>query len=268
MLETEDRSTGQKPTPGRRSPGSWLLVAAAVAVVAVVGALLVAAAGDDETQVPATTPTTTPAVNITDYWEDNPDLVPGRDLVDPDNDETTPLQVTYEVTAQGWASWIGALKFREHGHSSFSVTTVTNLVTDACSGHGPLDPPVGPTVDDLATALTQLAPFEVAAPPTDVTLLGYQGKHLELTVPDLTVTGVGTQRRFSDCIDGELRSWISPLLGGAFVGYLGVPGSTEEFWILDVDGTRVVLVKLTSPDTPAQDVAERDAMFDSISIER
>ena len=81
------------------------------------------------------------------------------------------------------------------------------------------------------------------------------------------VNGDGGNRRFADCDEGELRSWISPLLGGAFWGYLGVPGISEEYWILDVEGTRLVLVKLDSPDTPAQDVAERDAMFDSISIE-
>src|SRR5687767_9851461 len=45
MLETEDRPTGDGPTPSRRAPGRWLLVAAAAAVVTVVGTLLVAASG-------------------------------------------------------------------------------------------------------------------------------------------------------------------------------------------------------------------------------
>ena len=57
--------------------------------------------------------------------------------------------------------------------TGLSITTVTNLATDGCLDPTPLDPPVGPTVDDLATALSQLAPFEVTAPPTDVTLVGY-----------------------------------------------------------------------------------------------
>ena len=77
---------------------------------------------------------------------------------------------------------------------------------------------MGPTVDDLATALSQLAPFEVTAPPTDVTLFGYPGKHLELTVPD---------RGFADCGNGELHSWISPLNGGSFSGYDG-PGRDAQ----------------------------------------
>ena len=34
-----------------------------------------------------------------------------------------------------------------------------------------------------------------------------------------------------------------------------------------MDGTRLVLVKWDSPDTSAEDLAERDAIFDSIRIE-
>jgi hypothetical protein len=141
-----------------------------------------------------------------------------------------------------------------------TITTLDNLVSDGCRDVAPLEPPVGPTVDDLATALSQLAPFEVTAPPTDVTLLGYEGKHLELTVPDEGLT---------DCPDGELHSWISPLNDNgatSFSGYNG-PGETEEFWILDVEGTRLVLVKWDSPQASAEAVAERDAIFDSIRIE-
>jgi hypothetical protein len=265
MLETEDRPTGQDPpTPGRRSPGSWLLVAALIAVVAIVGALLVAAGDDDETQVPATTSTTAPAQDVMVAGESDSALEPGRYFIDPDGDDTTPLRVTYEIAAEGWSFWYGAMKESDVGHSAVSIATVTNLVTDGCTDHDPQVPPVGPSVDDLATALTQLAPFEVTAPPTDVTLLGYSGKHLVLTVPDLPVAADGA---FADCADeGTLHSWISPNQGGSFWGY-SEPGHREEFWILDVDGTRLVLQKNGSPGTPAQDLAEQQAIFDSIRIE-
>jgi hypothetical protein len=33
-------------------------------------------------------------------------------------------------------------------------------------------------------------------------------------------------------------SWIAPVNGGAYFGYTG-PGYTEEFWILDVEGSRL-----------------------------
>jgi hypothetical protein len=213
---------------------------------------------------------------------------PGRYFVDPDGDDATPLRVTFKVANEGWQSWFGVVKYLPgpaDGFTGLSITTVTNMVTDGCEDHTPLDPPVGPTVDDLAIALSQLAPFEVTAPPTDVTLFGYQGKHLELTVPALPVTGAGSASpskniaKFMDCDMGEIHSWISPindrssgLLGhssptnGEFNAYQ-TPGQTEEFWILDVEGTRVVLVSFDTPNAPAEDIAERDAIFDTIRIE-
>jgi hypothetical protein len=270
MLETEDRPTSHEPeTPRRRSRRRWLLVAAAAAVVAVAGALVVAAGGDDDGQIDilAPTPTTAPAParNVMDL-KNFQALAPGRYFVDADSDDTTPLRVTYQVASEGWKQWFGAMKIGHGGAIGLSISTVTNVVSDGCRDHTPVDPPVGPTVDDLATALSQLAPFELTAPPTDVTVFGYQGKHLELTVPDLRVTG-GTEAQFADCVDGELHSWIAPNNDGEpFRGY-DQPGQTEEFWILDVDGTRLVLVKLDTPGSPAQDIAERDAIFDTIRIE-
>jgi hypothetical protein len=268
MLETtEDRPTGHEPATPRRSPGRWLLVAAMVAVVAVVGTLLVAAGGDDEEdQVPATsTPTTAPAQDV---MAAPGQLDRGSYFIDPDADDATPLRVTFQIEAEGWERFIGPLKNADSGHTAVHITTVPNLVTDGCLDHTPVDPPVGPTVDDLATALSQLSPFEVTAAPTDVTAFGYSGKHLALKVPDDVRVDPAAEHfhHFADCADGELHSWISTNNEGSFYGYED-PGHTEEFWILDVQGTRLVLVKDASPGTPAQDLAERDAIFDTIRIE-
>jgi len=194
-------------------------------------------------------------------------LEQGRYVVDPDGDPATSLRVTFDVAAAGWNSWIGAAKFDSPGPVVLNVTTVENLVRDGCHDQVPAEPPVGPTVDDLATALTRLAPFEVTAQPSDVTVLGYRGKHLQLTVPDLAVAGEGEGREFADCLSGELHSWISHNLDGSFWGYLAEPGRTEDFWILDVAGTRLVLTTLTSPETSRGDLAELQNMFDSVDIE-
>jgi hypothetical protein len=269
MLETEDRPIGHEPPrPGRRSPSSWLLVAAAVAVLAVVGAVLVAAAGDDdETQVPATDTTApAPAQDIADLPEFS-ELEPGPYFIDPDGDDATPLRVTYDVAAEGWSQWPGAVKFQDDGHVALSIMAIDNLVRHGCTDHRLADPAVGPSVDDLAIALSQLAPFEVTSPPSDVTMFGYEGKHLQLTVPDLPVTGSGETREFAGCTDGNLNSWSGENHDGAFYGYNADPGTTEDYWILDVDGTRLVFITLEIPGSPAQDREELQAIFDSISIE-
>jgi hypothetical protein len=193
---------------------------------------------------------------------------PGTYFIDPDADPSTPLRVVYEVPVDGWSQWIGAAKFdeAEGGHVAVSITTVENVVRQACNNHSPADPPVGPGVDDLATALADLAPFSVTSPPKNVTTYGYRGQHLELSVPDLPVSHEG----FTECLDDNLYSWMSPHLGpqgdNAFFGYTG-PGYREELWILDVGGTRLLIAAGRSPGSPSQALAEQQAILDSIRIE-
>jgi hypothetical protein len=45
------------------------------------------------------------------------------------------------------------------------------------------------------------------------------------------------------------------------------PGHTEAFWILDVEGNRLMIEANWSPDSPRKDVAEMRAILDSIRIE-
>jgi hypothetical protein len=200
--------------------------------------------------------------------EDFVPLDPGTYFIDPDADPSTPLRVVYEVPVEGWSQWTGAVKFGDDvGHVAVSIATVENVVRQACRNHSPADPPVGPSVDDLATALSDLAPFRVTSPPKDVTVHGYSGKHLELTVPDMPVDSEGN---FTNCVDLNLASWMSPNGGppgdNAFFGYSG-PHYTEEFWILDVEGTRLMIAAERSAGSPSHDLAEQQAILDSIRID-
>jgi hypothetical protein len=106
--------------------------------------------------------------------------------------------------------WVGAANFAKDGHVGVSITTVTNLVRHGCRDHSPADPPVEPTVDDLATALADLARFLVTSPPTAITIYGYSGKHLELAVPRRADRGRGDDRRFTECIGGNSRAGSHP----------------------------------------------------------
>ena len=93
--------------------------------------------------------------------------------------------------------------------------------------------------------------------------------HLELTVPNLPAAGAGDNRAFTECIDGKLKNWVAPLdteAGDAFYGYTG-PGYVEEFWVLDVDGTRLVIAAGRSPGSPAEDVEQLHTILSSIQIE-
>lgn len=185
--------------------------------------------------------------------------------------DTTPVRISYTIPAAGWSSFLGPYKDSGEGEDLQRVTVnfadIENLTVDACTDHDPLDPPVGPTVDDLAAALAMLPPLEVASPPSDVSAFGYSGKHLEIMVPASVPWKViaGTPL-FTDCYQGVLRTWIDPELSYAFYGYTA-PGDTEEFWILDVEGTRVVIAALRSANASADMLAEQQAILDSIVIE-
>lgn len=233
--------------------------------------------GPDAVASPVSTPSARPTPRSTppirDIWGFQPlrPIEPGPYFIDPDLDPSTPLRIAYEVPAEGWSMWIGAVKFNDDGgHVGVTITTVVNLVRDGCRDHSWTDPPIGESVNDLAAALAALEPFEVTSPPKDVTVYGYRGKHLELTVPDLPTDGEGDDLRFSECISGNLKSWVAPMdtaeEGDAYYGYTG-PGYREEFWILDVQGTRLMIGAGVSPGAPAEDVAEVRALLDSIRIE-
>ena len=191
--------------------------------------------------------------------------------IDPDNDPSTLLRVMYTISEEGWVQWIGTFKpedvVGEERYVGVSIATVSNLMADACVDQRPADPPVGPTVDDLAAALAGLPPFQVTKPPSDVTIYGYSGKHLELTVPgDIPFEIRFGDGYFTNCGQGELQSWIVPGGFDYFYGYAG-PGQVEEFWILDVDGSRLMIQATWFPESPPKDLAEMRTILDSIRIE-
>src|SRR3989304_6624090 len=106
----------------------------------------------------------------------------------------------------------------------------------------------------------------VTSTPTDVTMYGYRGKYLELTVPDLPVEGDD----FIGCVDGNLLSWVAPIdvaegEGGAFPGYNAEP--VEGFWALDVAGTRLVIEANWAPASPPAAVAALPAILGQIRVD-
>jgi hypothetical protein len=134
---------------------------------------------------------------------------------------------------------------------------VTNLFADPCRRitEGQLDPPVGPTVDDLATALRNQA-GENAAAPTDVTVGGYSGKRVELSQP----AGLD----IATCESGAFTRWTE---SGTFGGHNYGNGQRNVVYILDVDGLRAVIDTSYLPGTSDASLAELEQIVASIRIE-
>ena len=136
----------------------------------------------------------------------------------------------------------------------FAFWNVDNVLVDPCdAAAGKLVPPIGPSVDDLVAALSELGGFQ-ATVPVDVTVVDFRGKEIELTALDLE-SGCPDVIAFSSGED----TWDVPA------------GETLRLQILDVEGVRIVMTddpwinELATPDPAAE--AELQQILDSIRIE-
>ncbi len=95
---------------------------------------------------------------------------------------------------------------------------VDNVTAGGCATgwpHAGFDPPVGPGIDDLASALASLSSIE-ATTPEDITLSGWHGRRLDLTFPE------------GFCADQpELFAWSRMLDPSQTLG-AGVPGTHQS----------------------------------------
>jgi hypothetical protein len=144
--------------------------------------------------------------------------------------------------------------FGTDGGQGISAWTVRNVYAEPCKWAGTLlDPPIDPSVHGLVAGLTSQKDRHATAP-TDVSLDGFTGKYIELTTP----AGIDV----ADCDGGEFRTWIDAN------GQRNLEADQRDLlWIVDVDGTRLVIDAALGPDTTPQDRADRIQMVESIRIE-
>jgi hypothetical protein len=219
---------------------------AVAAVVAVIGGAAIAInsmnSDDDVERAPAVQPTVAPTTTIAattgTYIMSEFHTLGGK----------SDVRLTYAVPA-GWKDGGFSVDKTSAAHVFFD--NVTNIYTDSCPSVL-VDPPVGPTVDDLASAWANLPGFHATAP-TDITVDGFHGKQVEFTVPDYNKT---------DCPDGDFKLWAS----GNGAWWADTPNQHNQLWILDVNGTRLVIVAFVDPDASPQDRADLDQVLASIQI--
>jgi hypothetical protein len=251
-----------------------LLAAAAVLIVAVVGYNLLAPSNTagppgpsaSVTPTPAPPATATPAATVPGasgpwvLWQGP--LPAGTYVANPFPAPNDALQILFTVP-DGW-----------HGAPPGAVTPAVGpggpdgaavaaqrpmaLYVDPCLGQAEGSPtlPAGETVDDLVDALVEISsgpepPYTVTTPESTV-LSGYAGKRLDLLLP--------SDVDFSTCNDGTFWVWdVGPYAQG--------PGNRWHLWILDVDGTRVVIFAQDFATTSPETRADLEAIVDSIRIQ-
>jgi hypothetical protein len=249
-------------------PARLAVAAAAVFAIAVIGVIAIpkggSIGGPQPTASPTPVPTPSPspvavplgdlAAGTTYFWDDPCCVGTGR--------------IIFTMPATGWftfdAIFLGkGTRNPDHFDLYISPHLVGNLYTGGCHWLGTkLDPPVGPTVDELATALNvQAGPG--ASPPTDVDIGGYHGKKVELSIPpDVDVTKCDSDGTFA-----LFGRWLGAgsLFGAAPWTYGN--GQHNTVYILDVNGTRQVIDTMYLPGRSAADRAELDQIVASIRFE-
>jgi hypothetical protein len=194
----------------------------------------------------------------------------------PVSDDPLPVEPgTYRIPRSAWSVADLRVTFPEgwtvqYGHVfagnpdqddefGFYPVVVDAIWPEACAGSDSGDPMVvGPSVDDLAAALLK-QPGPTASDPVETTLGGYPATRIDLIVPEgfaldaCNAAGIG------------LQIWYSPAADKNFVL---VADGTASVYILDVDGERQVFLVQHGSTTSSEDLAELQAVLDSIRIER
>ena len=135
-----------------------------------------------------------------------------------------------------------------------------SIFSDPChwdvDGSGPGQPgdiEVGPSVDELATALAANAAYE-ATTPTDVTIGGFAGKRVDVQLPSGEC----------DTLDGNGVYFVFGGREGHV--YAQGDGSNWQVSIVDVDGTRLIAALFSYAGTSAADLSAGQAIIDSLVI--
>ena len=130
------------------------------------------------------------------------------------------------------------------------------VYSDAChwedGNHpGPLD-----TVDGLVAALTEQLGWAEVTAPSDISVDGYVGKAFQRTAPaDMSDCSTrnfkGGMRTGEPGASSDFRSWENPDGPAGWAGEYYEPGWIETLWVLDLDGTMVVISTGVWPEPSA-----------------
>jgi hypothetical protein len=257
---------------GTRWPLRALGAAAAVLVVAIGGyQFLSGGSGSGGTNA---TPSPSPSMIARGSFQPTPfpvgegPLAAGTYIVHPLRTSGSALEVTFTVP-DGWLGWenglhpAGAPGASAPGGTAIQFIDVASL-NDPCRWSGTADDVnPGPSVDDLVAALRAQTAYGVSDA-VDVTIAGQHGKRVDIVIPDEPF--VGQTPEAPGCDDGVFRLWNTP--DGPHEFFVQGPANRLQTNILDVAGTRLVIVVQDFPGTSTSDRSELDAIVDSLVIER
>jgi hypothetical protein len=222
--------------PGKAGRG--LLIGIAAAAVVLLGGLVYVTSSGTEPMTPAPNAVPLPA---------GAKLDPGAYYADTDGVESTSPRGTFVVAGTGWESLeAGAAKWGDGDYVSLLVTEVEDVSSPGC---GATSEPAATSAEDLAHQFAA-AGFTIVEPLASVSAFGQNGYHLRVEVP-------------SGCAGPAMVVWNGPVWGER---YYQEAGQIEEYWLLDVEGTPVLVEASWFPESPEADLTDLTAVLDSLVI--
>jgi len=238
-------------------------VAAAAVIVIAVGALTFLQRPTGPGATPTQSPTTTPTPEVTPAPTASVEPISNLPITGP-----VPAG-TYRVTStnilvtvpSGWH--INGSEGRDLRKNEGSAEVVLmfwrpdiGVRPDACGGsEGPSS--TGPTADDLLAALRDQDSTDVSEP-VDVTIGEIAAQHLVVSASE----GIDP----AACEETLLHVWSSPTANGNDFGVTDPSGL--PVYVSETESGRVVFTMFNGPDATAEDLAERDAVMESMVIEK
>jgi hypothetical protein len=270
-------------TPTMNKFATITLGAAAVVLALVVGSQLLRSpnngtnVGGDPTATPQ--PTALPTPSPTD-WSGLPAgayLITGED----GPIDNGPVQTTVDIASPGWTSFAEAdgMSKNEDGLDppesagamllawAWPADTGFNVYGDPCHWTTTIPNEPATTPDEIAADLAAQASRDATAP-VDVTVGGYAGKAVTLHVPlSYDLPNAPREEEFADCDNSIFATYGLDSDESVDTRNAQGPGQIDELWILDVNGSIVILDGAYSPATPADVVEELRALAESATFE-
>lgn len=242
------------------------IAAAAVLVVALIGYQFLprtGGVGGQPTPSPSPTLAPTPGPTAAPFLPGSGPVAAGTYTLD------ATLGVTIEVPASwdaccgtpGWALVKGEAQPDVSAMLYGSGSEIDDIVVygDSCRwSSSPTSEPRG--AEAIAAALAAL-PGREGTVPRSITVGGYPGVHVRLTVPDDLETTLQPDgdHNFVDCDGAEYRTWVGRHQQGT--------SQIDDFYFVDVNGHTVVFDVFSFPESAPSDLAELEAVLASVKID-
>jgi hypothetical protein len=167
--------------------------------------------------------------------------------------------IVFTVPADGWIQYGSRSVSKGDRNPFIGVWSVRNLMADPChaASKGELDPPLGPTADDLVNGLLEQAAGS-ASDPTAMTIGGYPATRLELSMPDGVTTAACDGAYFARWYELDIVG--NKNVGGAML----TSGQRDVIYVLDVDGRRTLIQTTYLPGIAEETLAEAEQLVASM----